>query len=284
MTYSATIIADSIPEDHGPDCRLITVEATYPLIIHAQILTHRTFSRNTASHRAIPLSVTLRKVGDDPFFPVRWGANQSGMVAEKELTPEQTAAAIAEWDGALYNAIRSAEKLAAIGVHKEIANRLLVPFSWTTAIITANHRAWRHFFAQRCHPHAQAETQEIARMIRDAVAESKPVVRPMGEQRWDWGDWHLPYVTDEERADGTTDWPMISAGRCARVSYLTHDGKRDINKDFDLADRLINDGHWSPLEHQACTSESIGHIGNLGEGWDQLRKRFEGEFIEEAAE
>ena len=60
----------------------------------------------------------------------------------------------------------------------------------------------------------------------------------------DHGQWHLPYV-DQPSSKLTpdswfTDWRKISVARCARVSYLTHDGKRDSSKDLELFDRLVS--------------------------------------------
>jgi hypothetical protein len=65
----------------------------------------------------------------------------------------------------------------------------------------------------------------------------------------------------------------VSAARCARVSYLTHDGKRDIEADLTLYDRLVEGGHWSPLEHVATPNRyGMGSLGNF-HGWEQLRHR-----------
>jgi hypothetical protein len=44
---------------------------------------------------------------------------------------------------------------------------------------------------------------------------------------------------------------QISAGRCARVSYLTHEGRRDPVADIELCERLLQAGHMSPAEHPA---------------------------------
>lgn len=70
----------------------------------------------------------------------------------------------------------------------------------------------------------------------------------------------------------------ISAGRCARVSYLTHDGKRDPQADIDLCERLVRSGHMSPLEHVATPSRHSEFFGNL-KGWWSLRKEVPGEAV-----
>jgi hypothetical protein len=63
----------------------------------------------------------------------------------------------------------------------------------------------------------------------------------------------------------------ISVARCARVSYLNFEGKIDNEKDYDLHDRLMNEGHWSPFEHCATPTSSDTYSGNFL-GWLQYRK------------
>ena len=82
MITDAKIILDSV----GPnDARLTTFELTYPRMVHAELMTHRMFSRNSASSRAIPTEKLLARIEEDPVLPVWWGKNQSGMQAREEL-------------------------------------------------------------------------------------------------------------------------------------------------------------------------------------------------------
>jgi len=86
--YRARIILDSI---NPVGCRLTTWELRYPRMVHDELLTHRLFSRNAASSRAIPNERLIAQVLDDPAMPVWWGKNQSGMQAREELSDERTA-------------------------------------------------------------------------------------------------------------------------------------------------------------------------------------------------
>ena|SRR3990172_10692569 len=98
--YSARILCDSESiyhkiGEHGN--RLTTMEITYPRFVHSELMTHRMFSRNAASSRAIPISKMIEAVERDPVIPVWWGKNQSGMQARKELDSYEKEIAISRW-------------------------------------------------------------------------------------------------------------------------------------------------------------------------------------------
>jgi len=274
MAYAAKIIADSI---NPAGNRLTTFEITFPRIVLAEFNTHRLFSRNSASSRAIPVAKMLERVKTDPFLPVWWGKNQSGMQAAEELDEHDQSVAKSEWLTARDNAVRQVEFLVGINVHKQIANRLLEPFLWHTAIVSATD--YSNFFAQRCDPLAQPEIRVIAEMMRDLYFTATPNELASGE-------WHLPYIDAEDRAwvervgSGADDrgghLQAVSVARCARVSYLTHDGKRDHDEDLKLFQRLTKGGHWSPFEHVAVASDIAVRSGNFV-GFHQYRKSFYGE-------
>jgi len=245
MAYEAKILRDSLSPDN---VRLTTFQVTFPRIVLAEFNTHRVFSRNSASSRAIPVEKMLQKVMDDPFIPVYWGKNQKGMQAEQELTVEEQKTAEEAWLIARSHAVADAARLLSLGIHKQITNRLLEPWLWHTVIVTATE--WDNFWGLRCNPMAQPEIKKVADMMRETYIDSTPRGLALDE-------WHMPLVDfDEVRANsGCSDIPMfwqkVSAGRCARVSYLTHDGKRDVMADVELCDRLVSAGHMSPLEHVA---------------------------------
>lgn len=266
MSYSARVLADSV----GPSGkRLTTMEITYPRFVHSEFMTHRMFSRNSASSRAIPIGKMIGRVIDDPVLPVWWGKNQAGMQATEELDEDARVNAEAVWLHARDEAIGRVQVLSAIGLHKQIANRLLEPWMWITVIVSATE--WVNFFGLRCHPDAQPEIRKIAEMMRELYQSSRP-------RETDAGIWHLPLVGSDDLMGGygERDLKKISVGRCARVSYLTHDGKRDPQADIDLCDRLSTSGHWSPFEHVAVALEKPEHCGNFI-GWRQYRKDFDGE-------
>jgi len=83
MACEVKIIEDSLNPYNG--IRLTTVQLRYWRGIHAEFMTHRVFSRNASSSRAIPVSTFLKQVWNDPATPVHWGANQQGMKARIEL-------------------------------------------------------------------------------------------------------------------------------------------------------------------------------------------------------
>jgi thymidylate synthase ThyX len=251
------------------------MEVRYPRFIHSEMMTHRVFSRNAASSRAIPIKKMIAAVRDEPAMPIYWGRNQSGMSAREEIDETARAAAQAVWREALDHALASAERLTAndIDLHKQLVNRLLEPFAWITVIITATE--WSNFFTQRCHPDAQPEIHEIAQLMLGAYRASTPQTVPAG-------GWHLPLIQEDERGLDPELLCKLSVARSARVSYLTHDGKRDLEKDLELYERLLGggaNGHWSPFEHVATPlNESGAFSGNL-RGWEQFRKRFSQENV-----
>jgi thymidylate synthase ThyX len=215
----------------------------------------------------------IAAVRAEPAMPIYWGRNQSGMSAREAVAPEIEAQARAEWQAALEDALRHAERLsdAEIDLHKQLVNRLLEPFAWITVIVTATE--WANFFTQRAHEDAQPEIKELAERMLAAYRASEPAEVAAGR-------WHLPLVQDDERDLPDEFLCKLSVARCARVSYLTHDGTRDHVRDLELYERLLGggaNGHWSPFEHVATpASDAAARSANFA-GWEQFRKRFPGE-------
>ncbi len=276
--FKAEVLTDSIHPDN--DSRATTMLWTFPRIILPECLTHRTHSRNTASSRAIPALKAIERVEKDPFIPIHFGKNQKGMQAGEEITGEDRDECVNIWLTAMQDAVDHAKDLHDKGVHKQIVNRIIEPYSWTTMILTACGSGWRNLFALRCHPAAEPHFQKIAFMAREVYNASTPRELAVWE-------WHLPLVGfpgDEELS--SADRLMVSVGRCARVSYLTHDGRRDPEEDIRLHDRLMNENpkHMSAFEHQLqCASGyplSDDYRGNMETGWIQYRKQIIGERAE----
>lgn len=310
-SISARVITDS----SHVGSRLTTFELTFPRFILAEFNTHRVLSRNSASSRAIPVWKRLAEVVLHPFVPLQFGKNRPGMQASEEMTPEDMEAARHNWiagsqiavvqaymlaggrEGILKDAkgspaaeqacdaiVKLAETYPGVlkelrplstGLHKQHANRVLEPYTWHTVIMTAT--KMRNFYTLRASKMAQPEIQDLAILMAQAHRASVPRTLERGE-------WHLPYVSDEdvrEVQDGH-QLARISSGRCARVSYLTHDGKRDLDADLLLANRLQKSGHTSPFEHPATTADRANSPfgdkgGNFGPEWVQYRKMLEGE-------
>jgi thymidylate synthase (FAD) len=228
-------------------------------------------SRNAASSRAIPIKKMIEAVRLDPAMPLWWGRNQSGMQAHQQVDAEARERAHVQWRGALQDALRHAELLSSpdINLHKQLVNRILEPFAWITVIITATE--WCNFFAQRMHEDAQPELKHLAEMMFAAYHASKPSGLGVGE-------WHTPLLQPDEIDDLPEDARLkMSVARAARVSYLSHEGKRDSAKDLELYEKLLGggaNGHWSPFEHVATPLPSASEWSGNFRGWEQYRKRF----------
>ena len=267
----ARVVSDSVSP---AGARLTTVEATLHRFVLAEINTHRVFSRNSASSRAIPVTKQLERVSQDPAWPVTWPAEHTGMqggVALLDSDLEDAQQLFHDAHDAVCGLVkdyleRHPDKEHRL--HKSLLNRLLEPFLWHTVVITSTE--WDNFFALRCSPLAQPEIRAVAEAIRAAIRDSEPT--PVGT-----GAWHTPYVDRDEQFDSLDTRLMVSAARCARVSYLTHDGRTDVSSDLLLFERLTESrpAHSSPLEHVA-TPAPPGDIvlGNF-HGWHQYRHRFE---------
>ena len=299
MAYEAKVVLDSV----GPNgSRLTTFELSYPRFVHAELMTHRMFSRGSASSRAIPPARLIARIMEDPALPVFWGRNERGMQASDEL-PEVDQVVATEVILSLRDrAVKEVDWLSKFsvdeegkpsGLHKQIANRYLEPWMFITVIVTATH--YQNFFDLRDHAKAQPELRETVAKAHALYKASTPT--PLTD-----GEWHMPYVTGRDRPEllragfSDDDVRWISVGRCARVSYLTHDGQRDPSMDLTLGkQKMLENGHMSPLEHvaEAMTTErwqdyakeranawitSGTPVGNFW-GWAQLRKEIRDEDV-----
>lgn len=312
MTIEAKIIADSIGYKTR---RLTTFELKYPRFIHAEFMTHRQFSRNASSSRAIPVARQIEAIIEDTAMPIHWGKNQPGMQAHEEqdalvygpcgsldMVMNEVDGATREdaWCFARDKAIEVAQAFHEAGYHKQIVNRILEPFSHIRVVCTSTQ--YDNFFGLRSHPDAQPEIKALSDAMMYEYERSEP--KPLKP-----GEWHLPYVTDEELSYVTSaenvqydpvpltmdDLIKVSVARCARVSYKTHDGgSPSLEADMALYERLVGSEplHASPAEHQA-TPDSLRwnsvelaewekpHLnGNLSGGWIQYRKLLSGECID----
>lgn len=315
----ARVVLDSVGP-HG--VRVVTVEARYWRMIHSEIMTHRSTARNAASSRAIPFYREVRcpvcsetpaqdvceRCGDDgmviadncmyemidgdPFMPEFLGVEQKGMQSGASLSFADYTTALDLIDDLRRKALDTGKRLHDLGLHKSIINRYVEPWMYSTTLITATE--WANFFRLRIHPKAERHFDKVARLIREAIRRSEP-------QQLRTGEWHTPYIRPGEASEigakvdqamplPNGEWRrgnavnMVSAGRCARLSYLTHDGKRDFGADIELCKRLIDpkhdDGtddetiHASPLEHVLRCEADPAHRSGPMLGWHQFRKDF----------
>lgn len=285
---SATIIKDSISPTNK---RITTFELEYPRFIHSELMTHRVFSRNAASSRAIPIEAMIKQVLDDPAMPVWWGKNQSGMQAKEEISDEQTEdrcwatvhhepnehwemadAWMAHtgdltfckkiWLAARDSSVSYARQLASTGLHKQIVNRILEPWAHIKVVVTSTE--WDNWYSLRNHPDAQPEIHKLANDMMLLHNESVP-------QNLSYGTWHLPYINGDE-GYSTQDAIKVSASLCAQVSYRKSDDS--LHKAMKIFDRLIESKppHASPMEHQATPMYSRESSSGNFKGWLQYRQ------------
>lgn len=263
MTITAEIIKDST---NPLGIRLTTFVLRYPRFIHAELMTHRAFSRNASSSRAIPVEKMIEQVQTDPAMPVHWGANRPGMQAREELNDRDKVRAEWQWLSARDFAIGKAKDLIELGLHKQVANRILEPWMHITVLVTATD--WSNFFSLRLHPDAQPEFQQLARQMGRAFLRSTP-------ESLEVGQWHLPFVSDTEREKHSEDDCIkFSVARSARVSYNNHDGTTPVpEKDINLHDKLVVQVplHASPAEHPCMAVKGDRYSGNI-RGFLQYRK------------
>jgi thymidylate synthase ThyX len=261
---SAEIVADSI-SDVVDDKRIITYVLEYPRFIHSEFMTHRSFSRNAASSRAIPVKKVIELVENTPAMPIHWGMNQAGMQAKEELSGLSLETAQYEWAEASKSAMWFANRLKRLGAHKQIVNRILEPYQMIRVVCTATE--YDNFFYLRYHADAQPEISELARVMWEARELSEPELLQPGE-------WHTPFVNTSRDAAGKRyywnfisdtekveisleDALKVSASCCAQVSYRKLD--TSLEKALDIYNKLVTmkPVHASPTEHQATPMENI---------------------------
>jgi thymidylate synthase ThyX len=191
-----------------------------------------------------------------------------------ELTVADKAKAESIWKTMATQCAEGVKALTDLGLHKQWANRPLEWFGNITVVVTSTE--WTNFDELRNHEDAQPEIHHLAKLRLGAYNNSVPEVLAEGQ-------WHLPYVSQEERKIYPMDTLLkISTARCARVSYLTQEGNiPSVEKDVALYERLVGSVplHASPCEHQAMASayEYQPNSGNF-RGWVQHRKLLEKSF------
>lgn len=261
MTVDVRILADSV---NPAGVRLVTWKLTYPRIVHSEFMTHRAFSRNAASSRAIPTQKWLDAVFENPYIPEQWLSNKSGMQAGEPLDETTQLTARGAWLALRDRSLDTAKALNALGVHKQWANRGLEPFQHITVI--ASSTDYKGFFAQRAHPAAQPEFQALAYKMKTLYESNEPKHL---QQR----EWHLPFIDEQERGEWDDQTcAKVSAARCAAVSYLRQEDERPLEKWLEVFARLAESTppHLSPLEHPAWAAGHNARLSNF-RGWHQLR-------------
>ena len=344
-TINAKIVADSI---NSQGKRITSFILTYPRFIHSELMTHRVFSRNSASSRAIPFNKMIEMVESDPFIPIAWQSKHTGMQGTDYLDGDsEQQLLINKWLEARDLAVQQAKLLDYNNVTKQLCNRILEPFMWHTVLVTATE--FENFFELRC-PKYQWQDGKVFNSWKDLVSDafesggsrdwvdglencslierlkhSKSAaeihIQALAEAMWDAmneskpkllnpGEWHIPFsdnINDdeilqkiakkEEVGHLETAYGIyqhyaikIATARCARLSYMTFEGKIDYAKDIALHDTLLKAHHMSPFEHcaKAPTEDELNfkdkgfnilkgtepYSGNFN-GWIQYRQLIE---------
>lgn len=295
---------------------LITMHLHYPDIIHGEVMTHRVFSRNARSMRAVPVATMVKEVREDPFVPWHWGKNQRGMQASEECNEgviirddryfdmvdarfDPVEREIA-WRYAAEKAADVAEAFDRSGYHKQVANRIIAPYTWKHTLITST--SWANFLHLRDHEDAEPHFHDLAALVRRALKDAEyQILKP--------GDWHMPFILPQEKKfHDLATLQKLSVARSARISYAPFDGDASIERELERYDLLVGSSplHASPTEHQATpdTRTAIdryrvvnGRKKFVSSGWDwdngaqhgnfrgwiQFRKTLAGEYIEDIA-
>jgi thymidylate synthase ThyX len=307
--------------------RITTFLLTFPRIILAEFNTHRAFSRNSASSRAIPFKKMVESVETNPFIPIAWQKDHKGMQGTEYITSKDDIEnCISVWLKARNDAVKQSICLNGAegfdAVTKQLCNRLLEPFMWHTVICTATD--YQNFFNLRCpeylvswypsdRPEALEPTQGSFKSKKDAIARTEGEcndltekdwrecnisqaeihIQALAEAMWDAmnestpkvlgiGEWHIPFantishgILEDEVIFKDPNWKKvwidphegnpeydeyvnglnlkIATAKCARVSYTTVGSTSNSSHtaDIELHNRLIESGHYSPLEHCA---------------------------------
>lgn len=296
MLLTASISPEGIP--------LTTFQLRYWRGIHSELMTHRVFSRNAGSSRARPSKAIIEQVRHDPWGPLHWGQNQPGMQANEQI--QHVEHAKDRWQWAAHQAADAAQGMHDIGLHKQVVNRVLEPFTYIDVVLTATD--FNNWFALRDHKDADPTIRDLAAQMHEEFdACKRQLLQP--------SEWHLPYIRPQDVVSArnhlkyqriTRDEPreeeigalllQMSAARCARISYRAFDGTESpIEKDIELFQKLLVNTplHASPAEHQATPDTLLdvvvdGHQtirythqhqhGNF-RGWRQFRKMLPNEWV-----
>lgn len=244
---SAIILKDSINKQGD---RLTTFRLTYPRIILAELNTHRVYSKNTSSSRAIPVKDNIERIRNDPFIPDQWVKNARGMFS-LDYIDNNLEEIMRLWLEANYIMGDIGKNLAEYELHKQYANRLLEPFMYVDTILTGTD--FNNFFYLRTAEDAQPEIQELANCMYEAYSESIPELLYYGE-------WHVPYI-DTIRENDILIYSIndqiinidtaikIAISCCGQVSYRKLN--TTIEKALEIYAKFMNNSrlHASPLEH-----------------------------------
>ena len=245
--------------------RLTSLVLTYPRIIHSEMMTHRMFSRNASSSRAVPVDKMIKAVRENTFCPFEFQKSHKGMQGSEYFTGADRQECINLWLESAELALQQAEKMKAKCISKQIINRILEPYQYYTVLITGSKEGWQNFFNLRCpsykligldeenvksrkewlekiqfssalhpsmYPKTDVEWLQINKgqaeiHIMDLAEKIYDAVNESTPKQLQAGEWHIPMISDLESLKLSTDDQIkLSVGRAANTSYtVVGDGK-----------------------------------------------------------
>ena len=279
----AIVVADSTNPQND---RLTSVLVTMPRIILSEMNTHRMLSKNTSSSRAIPFNKMVESVQNDPFIPIAWQKHHSGMQGNEYLTDRKHENAVYEWLKSRDYAVKQAKMMNNDGVTKQLCNRLLEPFMWTTMLITGSKEGWENFFSLRCPQYSfgsNTTTPKIWKSRKDAVKDFPDwisrndfywntinkgqaeihmmmlsekiydVIQESVPKKLKENEWHIPMSEDLDDNLSIEEKVKYSVGRAANTSYtVIGDGsKLSLEQSIKIHDKCKEMNHSSVFEHCA---------------------------------
>jgi len=280
-SISAYIIADSI-NTYGD--RLTTMVLTYPRIIHSEVMTHRMFSRNASSSRAVPVKKMIESIRNNTFCPFEFQKAHKGMQGTEYFIEQDKEECKQLWLESAEFALQQAEKMEKKEISKQIINRILEPYQYYQVIMTSGKEGLENFFDLRDHEAAEIHIQELARKMKEVYNQSKPKQLQAGEWHIPFGDNIIMSILDQHEIaykfpniKSINDLKIqIATARCARVSYTVvgEEGKEpNYDNDIKLHDRLLESGHFSPFEH--CAKAMSNDEYNFYSDWKYNNEKLE---------
>ena len=286
------IVADSI---NSQGDRLTSMVLTYPRIIHAEMMTHRMFSRNASSSRAVPIQKMIEAVKNNTFCPFKFQKAHKGMQGSEYFTGQDKEDCIKLWLESAELALQQAEKMKEKGITKQIINRILEPYQYYTVLITGSKEGWDNFFELRNPVYeteigvfkskrdalisyaeggvmanlpttdlewlqinkgqAEIHIMDLSEKIYDAIQESTP-------KQLEENQWHIPFRDKiNELYPNLTleDKIKVSVGMAANTSYtVVGDGSIiTLEKATRIHNKCKDLSHSSVFEHCARAMSDV---------------------------
>lgn len=260
-----TVLADSLNTKTGDRATTFLLER-FPLRVLAEINTHRVFSRNAGSTRAIPVGKVIEQVINDPYIP-DWTRKQPGMQGARDL-------ASGKRDKATQRSLEARDYQIEVvrelhenwDIAKQDCNWYLAPWMRLPYIVTST--TFGNFFKLRVnektvHPALYGYAKDMRELFHESVPQ---FIEP--------GDWHIAFGDMGLEDMSLQEKLKISAARAARGSYNDHFGDFKPERDYKLHDDLLREGHMSPFEHQLKAQEQKRMYRNL-QGFMHYRQHVE---------